>query len=297
MLPRTKKYSKELLRVFTTGHLQECSYLIRNLLFFATLVFGSVASGHPAKLSPELEQVDANASVPVIVQFVNQPGDSDHQRISVRGGNLRSKLRSVRGAAYSVPAYALKDLAQDPTVKYISPDRPIAAKLDYSTTAINASAAWESAFLGSGISVAVIDSGVTPVRDLSGKRLIYSEDFVGGNGHDEYGHGEHIAGIIGASGASSECPRCERSLKGVAPKARVVNLRVLDENGHGSDSTVIAAIERAITLKDEYNIRVINLSVGRPVYESYKLDPLCQAVEEAWKAGIVVVVAAGQRWS
>src|SRR5947208_7733249 len=56
---------------------------------------------------------------------------------------------------------------------------------------------------------------------------------------------------------------------------------------------VIAAIERAIVLKDTYNIRVMNLSLGRPVMETYLDDPLCQAVEAAWKAGITVVVAAG----
>src|SRR5208337_442421 len=71
------------------------------------------------------------------------------------------------------------------------------------------------------------------------------------------------------------------------------NLRVLDQNGAGTDSGVIAAIAQAIALKGLFNIRVINLSLGRPVYESYKLDPVCQAVEQAWKNGIVVVVAAG----
>jgi serine protease AprX len=183
-----------------------------NLFIFAILAFSSVVSANAAKLSPELQQVDANAVVPVIVQFFHQPVDSDHQRLSGRGASLRTKLGSVMGGAYRVPAYALQDLAQDPNVKYISPDRPISAKLDYSTAAINASAAWESAFVGSGIGVAVIDSGLTPVRDLTGKQLIYSEDFVGGNGHDEYGHGEHIAGIIGASGTTSECPQCNRLL-------------------------------------------------------------------------------------
>ena len=74
---------------------------------------------------------------------------------------------------------------------------------------------------------------------------------------------------------------------------KLINLRVLDQNGAGTDSQVIAAIQTAIQLKSKYNIRVINLSLGRPVYESYALDPLCQAVEQAWKAGIVVVVAAG----
>ena len=58
---------------------------------------------------------------------------------------------------------------------------------------------------------------------------------------------------------------------------------------------MIAAIGRAIELKDTYGIRVINLSLGRPIFESYKKDPLCQAVERAWKAGIVVVVAAGNQ--
>lgn len=67
----------------------------------------------------------------------------------------------------------------------------------------------------------------------------------------------------------------------------------MDSNGEGTDSAVIAAIQTAISLKNTYNIKVINLSLGRPVYESYTLDPLCQAVEAAYQAGIVVVVAAG----
>ena len=63
--------------------------------------------------------------------------------------------------------------------------------------------------------------------------------------------------------------------------------------GAGNDSTVIAAIQRAIALKNTYNIRVINLSLGRGIPSSYTQDPLCQAVEAAWNSGIVVVVAAG----
>ncbi len=58
-----------------------------------------------------------------------------------------------------------------------------------------------------------------------------------------------------------------------------MNLRVLDANGNGQESDVIAAIDGAIALKDKYNIRAINLSLGNPVYESFQLDPLCQAVE------------------
>ncbi len=80
---------------------------------------------------------------------------------------------------------------------------------------------------------------------------------------------------------------------GVAPAVNLINLLVLNSTGSSTDSVVIAGIQRAIQLQSQYNIQVINLSLGRPIFESYTVDPLCQAVEAAWKAGIVVVVAAG----
>src|SRR5205085_1377199 len=98
--------------------------------------------------------------------------------------------------------------------------------------------------------------------------------------------------IIAGNGSDSQNGYSEQ-YAGIAPASSIINLRVLDGQGGGSDSQVIAAIQRAIQLKDAYNIRIINLSLGRPVFESYTLDPLCQAVEAAWQAGIVVVVAAG----
>src|SRR5262249_36350131 len=113
------------------------------------------------------------------------------------------------------------------------------------------------------------------------------------SGLDQFGHGTHVAGLIAGNGASSTGLKYSRTFKGIAPQANIVNLRVLDQNGAGSDSAVITAIARAISLKSTYNIRVINLSLGRAAYQSYKLDPLCLAVESAWKSGIVVVVAAG----
>ena len=106
--------------------------------------------------------------------------------------------------------------------------------------------------------------------------------------YDLYGHGTHVAGIIGGNGYLSG-----GNYAGVAPGVNLLDLRVLDLNGSGSDSNVIAAIEQAIALQSTYNIRVINLSLGRGIFVSYTQDPLCQAVEAAWKAGIVVVVAAG----
>jgi serine protease AprX len=137
-------------------------------------------------------------------------------------------------------------------------------------------------------------------------QVVYNQDFTGEykpnsnltdthNAPDLFGHGDHVAGIIASSGATSSCGNCTRLMKGVSPGVRLVNLRALNKNGVGTDSTVIAAIQQAIALKTKYNIRVLNISLGRPVYESYAQDPLCQAVEQAWKAGIVVVVAAGNQ--
>ena len=100
---------------------------------------------------------------------------------------------------------------------------------------------------------------------------------------------------MAGNGANSTGTGYFKTFRGIAPNANLINLRVLDDKGAGTDSAVISAISAAIQLKSQYNIRVINISLGRPVYESYTRDPLCLAVEKAWKAGIVVVVAAGNQ--
>src|SRR5256886_437031 len=130
-----------------------------------------------------------------------------------------------------------------------------------------------------------------------GSRVVYSQNFVPAttDTSDLYGHGTHVAGIIASEGWFSTGFNFTHTFKGIAPNTNIINLRVLDQNGAGTDSSVIAAIQTAISVKSTYNIRVINLSFGRQVYESYTLDPLCQAVEAAWNAGIVVVAAAGNQ--
>src|SRR5262249_7557427 len=127
-------------------------------------------------------------------------------------------------------------------------------------------------------------------------RIIYSENFVAAEPttNDLYGHGTHVAGIIAGNGAGAlACGYNTKVMKGIAPNANLINLRVLDSQRRGNQSDLIAAIERAIALKTTYNIRVINLSLGGPVLSSYVNDPLCQATDMAWAAGITVVVAAG----
>jgi serine protease AprX len=251
-----------------------------------------MAFARQPKMSKELENLDPSSTADVIVQFTQTPTNRHHQKVLSQGGVLKSSLYLIKGGAYSVPARSIWLLANDPEVARISPDRKLKSMLDLTDTAVNAGAAWTSGWTGKGVAVAVIDSGISANPDLD-KRIIYKQDFVGGGTDDRFGHGEHVAGIIAGSGKNSTCSNCTRIFKGIAPGASILDLRVLDQNGSGSDSSVIAAIQQAISLKAKYNIRVINLSLGRPVYESYTQDPLCQAVEAAWNAGIVVVVAAG----
>ena len=83
-----------------------------------------------------------------------------------------------------------------------------------------------------------------------------------------------MAGIIAGNGSQSAGSNDSYHFTGIAPLATTINLRGADQNGMGTDSQVIQAIQMAINLKTLYNIRVINLSLGRGVYESYQLDPL-----------------------
>ncbi|MGA2608507.1 MAG: S8 family peptidase [Terriglobia bacterium] len=270
---------------------------MKNLLRIAVLILtASCAFARHPKIAPDLGGVDRTSKVDVIIQFKHVPTEAQHQKVRNQGGMLRAPFELLKGALYSVPASALERLANDPEVAYISPDRKVGGMLDLTADAVNAAAGWVANLDGSGIGIAVIDSGISNHQDLKSggsSRVVYSLDLVGGGTDDHYGHGEHVAGIVAGNGQRSTCPTCTRTFKGMAPNANLINLRALDQNGQGKDSTVISAIAHAIALKRLFNIRVINLSLGRPVFESYTLDPLCLVAEAAWKAGIVVVVAAG----
>jgi serine protease AprX len=266
-----------------------------------SVVWGGMAAH---RFSEDLHQrVAANGMVTVIVQFRQMPNASTLTGMQGRGAAMRNRLHTIRAVTMRIPVSMLAELESNPNVAYVTPDRPVsltATNEDY-TTAVEADvAAATYAQDGTGVGVAIIDSGVSDHPDLhnaaGANRVVYSQSFVAGDTStaDKYGHGTHVAGLIGGTGAASGVANgYAAKYAGMAPNINIINLRVLDQNGLGTDSQVIAAIQLAIALKNTYNIRVINMSLGRPVFESYTLDPVCQAVESAWKAGIVVVVAAG----
>jgi serine protease AprX len=276
------------------------------LIACAFFLCAGMAFADPArsKLASDLQNLKPTDRVDLIVQFQSLPTSALHQRVLRQGGRMGRQYRRLAFGSYKgVPAGVLASLKGDPSVVHISRDRKVIAAstsinpavLDYHNETMGTANAWAQGLDGSGIGVAVIDSGVTAVDDLTASRIVYSQDFFsqGGDGSDKYGHGTHVAGIIGGTGADSTGPGFTYTFKGVAPNANIISLRVLGPDGSGKDSDVIAAIDAAIQLKDTYSIRVINLSLGRGVFESYVDDPLCQAVERAWNAGIFVVVSAG----
>jgi subtilisin family serine protease len=236
----------------------------------------------------------AGLAAPAIV-----PISAAMSNLLANGGAVRASFDAVKQSLVRGKWKDVERLADDDDVVAIVPNRPLKPTLALAYQTTGAYVAPSFGLTGAGVAVAVIDSGVTLHPDLKDatcttSRIVYSESFIPGvaSAADGFGHGTHVAGIVAGngacSGASSQPP-----MKGIAPAAKIVNLRVLDNNGNGSDADVIAAINRAIQLRDSYNIRVINLSLGRPIFESYTMDALCQAVEAATTAGILVVTSAG----
>lgn len=291
--------------------MQRTTRKTKGFLTLLVVLFAAVFSvAAPRNLSPELNsrlsgltgpsaQQAPGELVDAIIQFRRGTALQTHvQKWQGLGATHRNALDVVNGGLFRVPANLLPALANDPDVVYVSPDRKLihTSIWDYILDASQSMQVIQAGYDGSGIGIAVIDSGVRANHsDLQNprsgySRVVYSQSFVPGDAStdDAYGHGTHVAGLVAGNGQVSN-----GDMLGIASNANIVNLRVLDANGAGTDSAVIAAIQRAIQLKNTYNIRVINLSLGRRVSESYTLDPVCQAVEQAWKAGIVVVVAAG----
>ncbi|WP_017934399.1 S8 family peptidase [Nocardioides sp. Iso805N] len=156
-----------------------------------------------------------------------------------------------------------------------------------------ATSAWANGIDGKGVGVAVIDTGISDTGDLAGK-VIDGYDFSGEGSYttDSFGHGTFVAGTIAGSGTGSE-----GAIKGVAPGANLVALKVAGADGSSDVLRVITAVQWAVNHAAKDNIRVLNLSLGTDSTQDWRIDPLDAAVEGAWRAGLVVTVAAGNNGS
>jgi serine protease AprX len=253
-----------------------------------------------AKVSEEVRKrgrARGTARMDVIVQFRRDPGASERSLVAAFGGEVRRRHRS-RWMSVRLPGRAAESLANDPAVEFVALDAPVsAAALDVArvTAGLPPPASPESWFKGAGVTIAEIDSGVERRPEISG--LVASVDLVGTydptfaptGSVDPNGHGTHVAGILVGDGSHSQ----DGKLTGIAPQASLVSIRVLDGLGRGTTSSMLAGLQWVLDNKDAYGIRVLNLSLGHPIYEPAAVDPLVQAVEQLWDAGVVVVCSAG----
>ncbi len=230
--------------------------------------------------------------LPVIIQVKNDKYKEFQNLVSNMTNKVNSNLPLIGGIACHLTTDTIYRLARDPNVEYISFDSKVFALLDIATTSINTKFPHDRGYLGEGITIAVIDTGVAPHKDLTmpSNRIIGFKDFINTKTepYDDNGHGTHVSGIIAGNGYSSN-----GKYSGVAPKANILGIKALDENGSGNTSDIIKAISWIVQTKNEYDTKIINLSLGSPVNNPSTTDPLCRAVSKAIDNGLIVVVAAG----
>ena len=239
-------------------------------------------------------------TLPIVVQTYGKPTTTNLNLLKSLLGIVTRTFTALTGYAATVPASQILTLAADPSVERISLDVSITGLMDIAGPAVEADVAARDypGLDGTGVGIAEVDSGVYAHQDLQRGLLqpgLVQINFTGSllGPADPYGHGTHVAGILNGNAAASSMPTAFRHFRGIAPGARLVSLRALGADGIGKTSDVLAAIDWAIANRGAYKLRVLNLSLGHPVYESYKTDPLCRAVKAATQAGLVVVVAAG----
>ncbi|MGB9378852.1 MAG: S8 family peptidase [Mycobacteriales bacterium] len=248
-----------------------------------------------------------------------QPGQQAAAAAVVRsaGGQVGRSLPIVDGFAARVPASAVHDLAGGATIRRLTPDKSVrfsmmvgAADSTGATSSAGSSGGedqvasnypkttgatrvWAQGERGAGVTVAIIDTGVSSVPDLDG-RIIAGPDFSGEHDslQDSYGHGTVMAGVIAGDGTSS-ANNPGGAYVGIAPEATVLSVKVAGRNGATDVSTVLAAMQWIASHRAQHNIRVLNLSWGTTSQQSPEVDPINYAVQRLWRSGIVVVAAAG----
>jgi len=255
-----------------------------------------------ASLSDDLRALEGAQSTKA-VRVIAHGTEKDLRAIAARHDVPVVRVLSD-AAVFEATAAQIEALRDEPGIEHLSGDLPVADFMSVSKQATLANQVYAgksggllglggiSGVTGQGVVVAVLDSGISSHKALGGK-VIASVSMVAGEPvTDEYGHGTHVAGIIAGTG-SYAAGVTSLYTGGIAPSAQLVNVRVLGDDGVGNTSDVIAGIDWVIANKSKYNIKIINLSLGHAVTEPVMYDPLCAAVERAYRAGITVVAAAG----
>lgn len=272
----------------------------------------SLRQAHPEAELPELaEQVkNERGLIPVIVRA----HDGDELRastdfVTMTGATKTADLGLIDAFAAELSPEAFAKLAQqapegvtihlDEKVyayepvelsrpETLDPEQPV-LQTDNALATLGIEKIWEQGYKGKGVGIAVIDTGIYPHPDYK-DRIVGFKDWVAGRTepYDPQGHGTHVAGDALGDGTLSD-----GKFMGPAPEAHLIGITVLDKHGSGRLSDIIKGVQWAVEKKDELDIDIINMSLGGPVFDSYRNDPVALSVGKAVEAGLVAAVAGG----
>src|SRR3989441_2879723 len=239
---------------------------------------------------------DLSAGDYALVQVAHGTAGAVAAKAAAAGATDVTALDTLDMVTARVSADALLALQRDSRVSFLATDAVVTAagsegryergkaRPSPGVEIVDADKAWGNA-TGRGVTVALMDTGIAAHPHLEGSvvaRLGFVND--GSTRQDPSGHGTFVAGLIAAHG---------ETFKGVAPDAKLISLRVLDQKGKGSMHGVLAAFDWLLHNRTTMHIKVLNLSFGAPQRSSYHRELLAGVVESAWFAGITVVAAAG----
>jgi serine protease AprX len=264
-----------------------------------------LAQGSQGKLDLALRNDTGDGVRRVIIR--TRPGTRAliRRALSAHGDRVQAEHPSIDAITADVHAEDLLALAADSSIESISSDAEVGAlaapikdlkpargiaehnSLLRTTLGLEATAPD-----GAGIGVAIVDSGITPMASFD-SRITAFFDFTDGQTRqtapfDDYGHGTHVAGLIGAQQLAGDY-----EYRGIAPGVHFVGIKVLDRKGKGRTSDVIRALEFVRANRQLLNVRIVNLSLGHPILQRAEDDPLVQAVEAAVRDGLIVFASAG----
>src|SRR5947209_6102898 len=276
------------------------------------------------KISSDLRDLMNNAGsskerASVILQ-ADDANDAELRDLLRRNGvSIKDSLNQLGALNIELPVQAIEKIASSKLARHMSLDRKINSFghvtattgtdliRNQSSNSLLGPVTTSTTFDGSGIGIAILDSGIDAGHAAfsGGSRIKVKKDFTSeatAGDKDPYGHGTHVAAT--AAGVSTTNGN---SYEGIARNANIISLRVLDSNGQGKTSDLLAALNWILSPADptkplsssnptnatKFNIRVVNLSLGAPAVDSYKNDPVCMAVRKLVDAGLVVIAAAG----
>ncbi len=204
--------------------------------------------------------------------------------------NIKYKIPLINAIVIEIDENNLDSLKELKCLKTVFQNTHITMQMDTARKRVNANIVQENGYTGKGIGIAILDTGISPNNDFlyPKNRILAFKDFINNKSkpYDDNGHGTHVAGIAGGSGINSN-----GKYRGIAPDCNFIGVKVLNNEGKGNASDVLAGLQWVMDNKEKYNIKVANLSIGTSNTSSN--DPLVKAVENMWDSGVIITIAAG----